>query len=69
MEALNTAQFPRNPSSKKTHRFYKQRFKKLRRELAQWQRILYAEDRRALLLIFQAMNVAGKDSTIRHVLT
>lgn len=33
------------------------------------QKILYAHDRHALLLIFQAMDAAGKDSTIRAVLT
>jgi len=32
------------------------------------QRRLYAEDRRALLLVFQAMDAAGKDSTIRAVM-
>ena len=37
--------------------------------LAKWQRKLYAHDRYALLLIFQAMDAAGKDSTIRQVLT
>ena len=44
----------------------------LRREtkqLSEWQHKLYADDRYALLLIFQAMDAAGKDSTIRHVLT
>ncbi len=30
---------------------------------------LYAEDRWALLLIFQAMDGAGKDSTIKHVMS
>ncbi len=30
---------------------------------------LYAQDRRSLLLIFQAMDAAGKDSTIKHVMT
>jgi PPK2 family polyphosphate:nucleotide phosphotransferase len=30
---------------------------------------LYAQDRWALLLIFQAMDAAGKDSTIKHVLS
>jgi PPK2 family polyphosphate:nucleotide phosphotransferase len=33
------------------------------------QRRLYAEDRRSLLVIFQAMDAAGKDSTIRAVMT
>ncbi len=30
---------------------------------------LYAQDRRALLLIFQAMDAAGKDGTIKHVMS
>src|SRR4029079_18135846 len=30
---------------------------------------LYAQDRYALLLVFQAMDAAGKDSTIRHVMS
>jgi PPK2 family polyphosphate:nucleotide phosphotransferase len=30
---------------------------------------LWAEDRRALLLIFQAMDAAGKDSAIKHVMS
>lgn len=38
-------------------------------ELDELQRILYADNRHAVLLIFQAMDAAGKDSTIRAVLT
>lgn len=37
--------------------------------LAQEQEKLYAQDRRSLLLIFQAMDAAGKDSTIKHVMS
>ncbi len=37
--------------------------------IAELQRRLYAEDRRSLLLVFQAMDAAGKDSTIRAVFT
>ncbi|MEO1088682.1 MAG: polyphosphate kinase 2 family protein, partial [Acidobacteriota bacterium] len=33
------------------------------------QRMLYAQDRHALLLVFQAMDAAGKDSTIRAVMS
>ena len=36
--------------------------------IAELQDRLYAEDRWALLLIFQAMDGAGKDSVIKHVL-
>ncbi len=37
--------------------------------LATEQDKLYAQDRRSLLVIFQAMDAAGKDSTIKHVMT
>ena len=33
------------------------------------QQLLYASDRHALLLIFQAMDAAGKDGVIRHVMS
>jgi PPK2 family polyphosphate:nucleotide phosphotransferase len=38
-------------------------------ELAAWQDKLYAQDRWAILLIFQAMDAAGKDSAIKHVMS
>jgi PPK2 family polyphosphate:nucleotide phosphotransferase len=37
--------------------------------LADAQTKLYAQDRWSLLLIFQAMDAAGKDSTIKHVMS
>jgi len=37
--------------------------------LAELQDKLYAQDRWAVLLIFQAMDAAGKDSAIKHVMT
>jgi PPK2 family polyphosphate:nucleotide phosphotransferase len=37
--------------------------------LAALQDILYAEDKWALLLIFQAMDAAGKDGAIKHVMS
>lgn len=37
--------------------------------LAELQEQLYAQDRWALLLIFQAMDAAGKDSAIKHVMS
>ena len=37
--------------------------------LAEAQEKLYAQDRWALLLIFQAMDAAGKDSAIQHVMS
>jgi len=38
-------------------------------ELSALQRLLYASNRYALLLIFQAMDAAGKDGAIRHVMS
>jgi PPK2 family polyphosphate:nucleotide phosphotransferase len=37
--------------------------------LADLQDVLYAQDRWSLLLIFQAMDAAGKDGTIKHVMS
>ena len=39
------------------------------REMGRWQHKLYANGRYAMLLVFQALDAAGKDSTIRHVFT
>jgi PPK2 family polyphosphate:nucleotide phosphotransferase len=39
------------------------------RELSERQQLLYAHDRYSLLLIFQAMDAAGKDSAIKHVMS
>ncbi len=38
-------------------------------ELASLQRTLYADDRHAILLVFQGMDAAGKDGTIRSILS
>ncbi|MES2884402.1 MAG: PPK2 family polyphosphate kinase [Pseudomonadota bacterium] len=47
----------------------KARLAELVAEMAELQDVLYAHDHRALLLVFQAMDAAGKDSTIRGVLS
>jgi PPK2 family polyphosphate:nucleotide phosphotransferase len=38
-------------------------------ELAEYQDMLYAQDRWGVLIIFQAMDAAGKDGTIKHVMS
>jgi PPK2 family polyphosphate:nucleotide phosphotransferase len=38
-------------------------------QLAKYQDILYAQNTYALLIVFQAMDAAGKDSTIKHVMS
>lgn len=57
---------PDDGESKKTRR---RALKQIVKELAKLQDVLYAADHRSLLLVFQAMDAAGKDSTIRAVTT
>jgi PPK2 family polyphosphate:nucleotide phosphotransferase len=38
-------------------------------QLSEQQQLFYASDRHAVLLIFQAMDAAGKDGAIRHVMS
>jgi PPK2 family polyphosphate:nucleotide phosphotransferase len=38
-------------------------------QLSDQQQLLYADNRHAILLIFQAMDAAGKDGAIRHVMS
>lgn len=45
----------------------KEHLKTLRDQLADWQERLYAEGEQSLLLVLQAMDTGGKDSTIRAV--
>jgi PPK2 family polyphosphate:nucleotide phosphotransferase len=68
--SFRVARAPTEPAAdaggKKT---LKQRLEELSEELDELQRRLYADDRYALLLIFQAMDAAGKDGTIRAVMS
>jgi PPK2 family polyphosphate:nucleotide phosphotransferase len=48
---------------------YKKRLHEHTEELSSFQRLHYAYNRYALLLIFQAMDAAGKDGAIRHVMS
>ena len=56
----------RPPTSLNT-RALKKQLKSLTSEFAELQRKFYAHDKYSLLLVFQAMDAAGKDSTIRAV--
>src|SRR6266446_8336786 len=59
----------------RVNRFYKskEQYEKLleehKAELSDLQGLLYANNRYAVLLIFQAMDAAGKDSAIKHVMS
>ena len=48
---------------------FKKKLRKQTEKIHDLQRVMYAHDSHSLLLVFQAMDAAGKDSTIRHVLT
>jgi polyphosphate kinase 2 (PPK2 family) len=43
--------------------------KAVKNELSEYQEILYAANTQSLLIIFQAMDAAGKDSAIAHVMS
>ncbi len=48
---------------------YKRRLEEHIARLSSQQQLLYAVNRHAMLLIFQAMDAAGKDGAIRHVMS
>ncbi|MEH6709997.1 MAG: ADP-polyphosphate phosphotransferase [Paraglaciecola polaris] len=48
---------------------YKKKLKKQINKMSDLQRMLYAANEHSVLIIFQAMDAAGKDSAIRHVMS
>ena len=48
---------------------YKKKLDKVVEDIEDLQRMLYAYDKHSLLMVFQAMDAAGKDSTIRAVMS
>ena len=56
------------PLCESKHDYHRQLAKHVQK-LANFQQLFYAADSHALLLIFQAMDAAGKDGTIRHVMS
>jgi PPK2 family polyphosphate:nucleotide phosphotransferase len=59
---------PNDPWGKKLKPIADQMLKQTRKRMAGLQERLYAQDRWSVLLIFQAMDAAGKDGTIKHVM-
>ena len=57
------------PRREESRRRSKKRLEEAVDRLQDLQRMLYAHDHHAVLLVFQAMDAAGKDSTIRAVTT
>ena len=60
---------PRGPGEHRAHDGAKKFLKKSVQALSELQEKLYAQDRWGVLLIFQAMDAAGKDSAIKHVMS
>ena len=52
-----------------TEEEYQDLLRKHVKGLSAQQELLYASDRHAVLLIFQAMDAAGKDGAIQHVMS
>jgi PPK2 family polyphosphate:nucleotide phosphotransferase len=52
-----------------SHKRYRSRIEEQIAELTEQQSLLYANNSHSLLLIFQAMDAAGKDSAIKHVMS
>ena len=68
--AFSVAEAPTRPPAEAPERkALKKLLKKRVKRLSALQRRLYAGNRHAVLLVFQAMDAAGKDSTIRAVLS
>ena len=61
------ADAPTLPADPLVKKMQKKALRALTEEFAELQRLFYASDKHSLLLVFQAMDAAGKDSTIRAV--
>ena len=48
---------------------YRDLIEEFQEEINELQEMMYAHDRYSMLLVFQAMDAAGKDSTIQHVMS
>ncbi|HZF31736.1 MAG TPA: PPK2 family polyphosphate kinase [Gammaproteobacteria bacterium] len=66
-ESFRIAATPTAPTDDRDAKAWKGRLEKATKELGAWQDRLYADGRYAVLFVFQAIDAAGKDGTIRHV--
>ena len=62
-------QYPNLPAGEMSKKKLKKALKEEVERLHDLQRVFYAHDRHSLLLVFQAMDAAGKDSTSRAVMS
>jgi PPK2 family polyphosphate:nucleotide phosphotransferase len=69
-EAVDLARWPTSvPPLCQSDHDYAERLQKHVKHLSAFQQLLYAANRQAVLLIFQAMDAAGKDGAIQHVMS
>lgn len=66
-QPFQVADWPTTPAHPADEKLLKKELKSLTAQFAKLQRKLYAHDQYSVLLVFQAMDAAGKDSTIRAV--
>jgi polyphosphate kinase 2 (PPK2 family) len=64
---IKLAKIPTKPPSALTEDDADALVKKHREQLAALQEVLYASQSKAVLIVLQGMDTAGKDGTIRHI--
>jgi len=67
--SFRVSEYASSPSEAPDKKSLQKALKKRVGEISKLQRKLYADDRYAVLLVFQAMDAAGKDGTIRAVMS
>ncbi|RYY11741.1 MAG: polyphosphate kinase 2 family protein [Cytophagaceae bacterium] len=68
-QPMRLADINPGPAPDDAQKKHKKHLRKLHEQLSDYQEKLYAEHRRSLLLVFQAIDTGGKDGTIRVLLT
>ena len=66
-ESFRIAAAPTAPEDERSTKTWKEQLEKATKDLDDWQNRLFADGRYAVLFVFQAIDAAGKDGTIRHV--
>lgn len=66
-EAVDLSAYPTHVKASMKAKEGKKALHDLRKRMAALQELLYAESQHAMLVVFQAMDAGGKDSTTRHV--
>jgi PPK2 family polyphosphate:nucleotide phosphotransferase len=68
-DSFRVAKAATGPRTEVSRKDEEKRLAKAIKKLRKLQRVLYADDRHALLLVFQAMDAAGKDGTVQAVMS